>query len=139
MSTYSRETKVGVDEKAACVFVDESLSGGYVSKTPLVGDLAMGLCKGFAGEVIGAVGDAVDFGVDAASNLGDDTTFPGKFAVGYQRKIVGPDSDPLTYSKVGTTPFFMSVSASGLVTLAPGFSDAGSYTGTVRVSAFSVG
>ncbi|HET9952249.1 MAG TPA: putative Ig domain-containing protein [Candidatus Eisenbacteria bacterium] len=45
-----------------------------------------------------------------------------------------PDSDPLTYSKVGTTPLFMSVSASGLVQLSPGFSDAGSYTGTARVS-----
>jgi PKD repeat protein len=45
-----------------------------------------------------------------------------------------PDGDALTYSKVGTTPFFMSVSAAGLVTLSPGFSDAGAYTGTVRVS-----
>ena len=45
-----------------------------------------------------------------------------------------PDGDALTYSKVGTTPFFMSVSAAGLVTLSPSFSDAGSYTGTARVS-----
>ena len=52
------------------------------------------------------------------------------------QQLVGndPDSDPLTYSKVGTTPFFMSVSAAGLVTLAPGFTDAGSFTGTARVS-----
>jgi PKD repeat protein len=45
-----------------------------------------------------------------------------------------PDGDALTYSKVGTTPFFMTVSAAGLVTLSPGFSDAGAFTGTVRVS-----
>jgi PKD repeat protein len=45
-----------------------------------------------------------------------------------------PDSDPLTFSKVGTTPLYMSVSAAGLVTLSPGFSDAGASTGTVRVS-----
>jgi PKD repeat protein len=45
-----------------------------------------------------------------------------------------PDNDPLTFSKVGTTPFFMSVSASGLVTLSPGFTDAGSFTGNVQVS-----
>ena len=64
--------KVGVSESAACVFADESLSGGYVSKTPLVGELAMGICKGFAGQVIGAVGDAVGAGYDAVNNLGDE-------------------------------------------------------------------
>ena len=32
----------------------------------------------------------------AASNLGDETSFTGKFAVGYQRKIFGPYSNPLT-------------------------------------------
>ncbi|MEK7315999.1 MAG: PKD domain-containing protein, partial [Candidatus Eisenbacteria bacterium] len=52
-----------------------------------------------------------------------------------QQLVAGdPDFDLLTFSKVGTTPFFMSVSTSGLVTLAPGFTDAGGYTGTVRVS-----
>jgi PKD repeat protein len=44
------------------------------------------------------------------------------------------ENDPLVFSKVGTTPFFMSVSPSGLVTLTPGFADAGGYTATVRVS-----
>jgi PKD repeat protein len=52
------------------------------------------------------------------------------------QQLVGhdADSDPLTYSKVGTAPLYMTVSASGLVTLTPTFSDAGPATGTVRVS-----
>jgi hypothetical protein len=45
-----------------------------------------------------------------------------------------PDSDPLTFTKVNGSPAFMTVSASGLVTLSPTFADAGDYTGTVRVS-----
>ena len=44
-----------------------------------------------------------------------------------------PDNDPLTFSKVGG-PTFMTVSPTGLVHLAPGFADAGTSTGTVRVS-----
>jgi PKD repeat protein len=51
-----------------------------------------------------------------------------------QLTAFNPGNVSLVFSKVGTTPFFMSVSPSGLVTLAPGFADAGSYTATVRVS-----
>jgi PKD repeat protein len=42
-----------------------------------------------------------------------------------------PNGAPLTFAKVGTGPFFMSVSPSGLVTLTPGYADAGNYTATV--------
>lgn len=45
-----------------------------------------------------------------------------------------PDNQPLTFSKVGPGPLFMSVSQAGVVTLAPSFQDAGPYVGTVRVS-----
>ncbi|HEU4723999.1 MAG TPA: PKD domain-containing protein, partial [Candidatus Eisenbacteria bacterium] len=45
-----------------------------------------------------------------------------------------PEGAFLTFSKVGPSPLFMVVSAAGLVTLSPGFTDAGSYTATVRVS-----
>lgn len=45
-----------------------------------------------------------------------------------------PDGNPLTFLKSGASPLFMSVTAAGLVTLAPGFSDAGSYTGSAMVS-----
>ncbi|HMI32153.1 MAG TPA: PKD domain-containing protein, partial [Candidatus Limnocylindrales bacterium] len=50
-----------------------------------------------------------------------------------QLTATDPDGNPLTFTKV-TGPLFMTVSTSGLVTLAPGFSDAGTYTATVRVS-----
>ena len=68
----------------------------------------------------------LDQPADMTVNEGDTAT--------QQLTASDPDGDALTYSKVGTTPFFMSVSASGLVTLSPGFADAGSYTGTARVS-----
>lgn len=51
-----------------------------------------------------------------------------------QLTATDPDGNALLFFKVGTTPFFMSVSAAGLVTLTPGFADAGNYTATVRVS-----
>jgi hypothetical protein len=44
------------------------------------------------------------------------------------------DGDALTFSKVGVSPFFMLVTPSGLVTLAPEFTDAGRHTGTAMVS-----
>src|SRR6266545_1984961 len=67
----SKLISAGVSEKSACVFVDEVIYGGYISKTPLVGDLALGACKGFVGNVIGAVGDAAGAGLDAINDLGD--------------------------------------------------------------------
>ncbi|MEK7315998.1 MAG: PKD domain-containing protein [Candidatus Eisenbacteria bacterium] len=45
-----------------------------------------------------------------------------------------PDGSPLIFAKAGGSPFFMSVSTAGLVTLAPGFADAGLYTGTAMVT-----
>ena len=44
------------------------------------------------------------------------------------------EGDPLTFFKSGSSPLFMTVSAAGLVTLAPGFADAGGHTGTVSVT-----
>jgi hypothetical protein len=67
----SRLAAAGLDEGTACLLVDQMLSGGSLSKTPLVGKLAVGLCAGFAGEVLNAASDAVEAGIDAASNVGD--------------------------------------------------------------------
>src|SRR6185503_6139404 len=44
-----------------------------------------------------------------------------------------PDGDALTFSKAAG-PAFMTVSGAGVVHLAPGFADAGTYTGTAQVS-----
>ena len=51
----------------------------------------------------------------------------------YQLTASDPDADPLTFSKP-SGPLFVTIPAAGLMSIAPGFSDTGTYPVTARVS-----
>lgn len=54
----------GLSGDVACSLADQMISGGFIGKVPVLGNLANSACAGFAGNVIKGVGAA-------ASNLGD--------------------------------------------------------------------
>jgi hypothetical protein len=68
---------LGVSGEAACSFVDTAVDSSLIGKTPVLGDLAKGLCSGFVGKIIdgakglikGGVG-LVESGVSTAWDLG---------------------------------------------------------------------
>ena len=61
----------GVSGDVACSLADQMISGGYIGKVPVLGDLANSACSGFVGNVIKGVGAAGGAVIDTASNLGD--------------------------------------------------------------------
>ncbi|MEK7316703.1 MAG: PKD domain-containing protein [Candidatus Eisenbacteria bacterium] len=68
----------------------------------------------------------LDQPVDMAVNEGETAT--------QQLTASDADGNALTFIRSGTSPLFMSVSQTGLVTLTPGYADAGSYTESVMVT-----
>ncbi len=58
--------KLGLKPEIACDIVDQAVSGGAIGRTPVLGTLAKGACKGFAGKVINAVGDGLGYAKDKA-------------------------------------------------------------------------
>jgi hypothetical protein len=61
----------GLNGDVACSLADQMISGGFIGKVPILGNLATSACAGFAGNVIKGVGAAGGAVVGAASNLGD--------------------------------------------------------------------
>ncbi len=51
---------LGINASIACDIVDQAVSGGLIGKTPVLGTLANGVCKGFVGKVFNGVGGLVE-------------------------------------------------------------------------------
>ena len=51
-----RLVSAGFDSGTICKLADQIVSGGAISGTPILGDIAQGACKGFAGAIIKGVG-----------------------------------------------------------------------------------
>lgn len=62
----------GFSASVACDFVDSAVASSIIGKTPLLGDLAKGACKGFVGKVIDGVAGVVKDGAQIAYNAGKD-------------------------------------------------------------------
>lgn len=71
----------GVKPDIVCTLIDEGLSGGLIGKTPIIGDLAKGMCKSFAGKIIKGIGTAAGKVYDKAKDVGEDAYDYGKDAV----------------------------------------------------------
>ena len=71
-------TELGASADVACEVLDESVGGGIIGRTPVLGDLAKGTCKNFTGKVFdaatglvkGGVG-IIEDGVTAAKQFGN--------------------------------------------------------------------
>lgn len=64
--------EAGISADAACKFADTIVTGGWISKTPVLGALAMNACSGFAGTVIKGIATAVGDFINAAGEfIGD--------------------------------------------------------------------
>lgn len=71
--------KLGGSADIACDFIDQTVSGGLIGRTPVLGKLAKGVCQNFAGKVFqkgyglikGGLGYAED-GVIALKDFGED-------------------------------------------------------------------
>lgn len=71
--------KLGAGKQVTCAFIDASVGGGVIGRTPMLGTLAKGACEGFVGTVIdgftgmikGGVG-VVEAGVSAVWGAGKD-------------------------------------------------------------------
>jgi hypothetical protein len=61
----------GVTGDVACSLADQMISGGYIGKVPVLGDLAKSACSSFGGTIIKGVSAAGETAVGAVSNLGD--------------------------------------------------------------------
>jgi hypothetical protein len=48
----SKLLEVGITAETACKIADDAISGGFITKTPILGDIASSACQGFAGTVI---------------------------------------------------------------------------------------
>lgn len=103
--------EAGVSGDAACTFADSALTGGTITKTPVLGALAKNVCSGFAGTVIKGIATAVggfvnavgEFIGDAACSIGIgscsgnqplDTFFNRNFQLLVYNYAIDRDVDP---------------------------------------------
>lgn len=61
----------GVTGDVACSLADQMISGGYIGKVPVLGDLAKSACSTFGGSIIKGVQSAGDAVVGTVSDVGD--------------------------------------------------------------------
>jgi hypothetical protein len=62
----------GVKPETVCTLIDDGLSGGLIGKTPVIGDLAKGMCKSFAGKIIKGIASVAGKVADKAKEYGED-------------------------------------------------------------------
>ena len=106
---------LGVSGSAACGFVDQSVSGGVIGRTPILGDLAKGACSGFVGAIIDGVNGIIKGGVGLVEDTVSAVYGTGKKAACALYSLVGsgcskrppPDyaTQVLTSAKKWCTPY----------------------------------
>lgn len=68
VSGVSELMSLGVGAGTACKLVDSAVAGGVISRTPVLGDLAMGACSGFLGVVIDGINKFIKGGIGLAED-----------------------------------------------------------------------